>query len=163
MFQHGHGLHKLKGMRCTGGRGRGPHNLLCSMRHDCVSYACPHYIQNNISAPSSASVLHCHNLSSQHCLVTLAQLFVMFMPVCLGQEIYMQIRMCICLMLSVDGHSVNHCTEQFLFTTILHPLQEICLLPHVFLFPRFQQLYYSFKRRQTNCRLQAYHVGNPQL
>ena len=75
----------------------------------------------------------------------------------------MQIRMCICLMLSVDGHSVNHCTEQFLFTTTLHPLQEICLLPHVFLFPRFQRLYYSFKRRQTNCRLQAYHVGNPQL
>lgn len=38
VFQHGHGLHKLKGMHCTGvGEGRGVSNLLCSMSHDCVA------------------------------------------------------------------------------------------------------------------------------
>jgi len=56
-----------------------------------------------ISAPSSASVLYCHNQPSQHCLVTFAQLLchVHACRVCLVQK-------CICLTCLVDGHPVKH-------------------------------------------------------
>ena len=65
------------------------------LNHVCVSDACLHHIQNNLSAPSWASVLHCHN---QHCLVSFAQLLGMFMPVgCAQAGMYMQEHRCICL------------------------------------------------------------------
>ena len=121
MVQHGHGVHKLKGMHFGGRGGWESGALLCNMKHDicckdehgavkrtctkagktflnhnCVSDACPHCIPT--------CQLYQHHFWRLFCIVAISPLsivwslllsfFVTFMPVCLVQEY-------VCLMLLV--------------------------------------------------------------